>query len=686
MANIRSLQHSFNGGELTPEFFGQVTDQKYSTGAATLLNFMALPHGPAANRPGFEFVRAVKDSSKAVRLIPFVYSTTQTFAIEFGAGYFRFHTAGATVMNSGVPYEITSDYAEADLFDVHYVQSADVMTLVHPSYPPRELRRYGALDWRLVDIDFVPDLAAPTGVTATATVGSGTSSNTVYSYVVTNVDSTGLNESIASSAASCTGDLLLTDSYNTVGWTAVSGAYRYNIYRKYEGLYGYVGQTADVSFIDDNITPDLTQTPPEQDDPFSSADNYPSAVGYFEQRRVFAGTENKPQNVWLTRSGTESNMSYSLPTRDEDSIRFRIAVREASRILHIVPLTNLVALTSATELRISSTDSGALTPSNPSVRPQSYVGANNTQPLVVNNNLLFVAARGGHVRELAYNYYAGGYVTGDISLRAPHLFDGLDVTDCAYQKSPYPICWWVSSNGQLLGLTYVPEQQIGAWHRHDTINGSFESVCCIADGDTEDRIYVVVKRTVNGATVRYIERMSTVLFVDRADAFFVDSGLTYEGTATTSISGLDHLTGETVNILADGAVLPQQTVVSGGITLPVAASKVTVGLPITATIATLPLAQQVDGGMGQGRYKDVNQLWIRVYQSSGLWAGPSLDDLVEAKPRSTEVYGSPPNLKSEEIYIRPGGRWNDSGQIYIQQTDPLPLKVVAITAEVAIGA
>lgn len=143
MANIRTLQRSFSGGEISPEMFGRNDDAKYQSGLARCRNFITKPQGPAENRPGFAFVRAVKDSTKKVRLIPFTYSTTQTMVIEMGPGYFRFHTQGATLMSGGVPYEITNPYAEADLFDVHYVQSADVLTLVHPNYAPRELRRLG---------------------------------------------------------------------------------------------------------------------------------------------------------------------------------------------------------------------------------------------------------------------------------------------------------------------------------------------------------------------------------------------------------------------------------------------------------------------------------------------------------------------------------------------------------------
>lgn len=682
MANIRTLQRSFSGGEISPEMFGRFDDAKYQSGLARCRNFITKPQGPAENRPGFAFVRAVKDSTKKVRLIPFTYSTTQTMVIEMGAGYFRFHTQGATLMSGGVPYEIANPYAEADLFDVHYVQSADVLTLTHPNYAPRELRRLGATNWQLSTLSFAAPIAAPGAPTVVA--AGHTAVKYTYYYVVTAVDSEGVSESAASAASSAGGNLFETGATVTISWAAVTGASRYNVYKMQGGLYGYIGQTSGLSIVDDNISPDLGKTPPLYDSVFGGAGDYPGAVSYFEQRRCFAGTTNKPQNIWMTKSGTETNMSYSLPIRDDDRIAFRVAAREANTIRHIVPLTQLLLLTSSAEWRVTSVNSDAITPSTISVRPQSYVGSSNVQPVIINNTLIYGAARGGHVRELAYNWQASGFITGDLSLRAPHLFDTFDITDMAYAKAPQPMVWFVSTSGRLLGLTYVPEQQVGAWHWHDT-DGVFESCTVVAEGG-DDALYCVVRRTINGASVRYVERMASRQFTDQADAFFVDCGATYSGVPADVISGLGHLEGKTVSILADGAVHPQRVVTGGSITLDIEASTVQIGLPIEADLQTLPLAVQLqDGSFGQGRFKNVNKVWLRVYRSSGIFVGPSASELTEAKQRTTENYGAPPALKSEEIPLVLTPSWADSGQIFVRQSDPLPLTVVSMTAEVALG-
>lgn len=681
MSNVRVLQRSFGGGEISPEMFGRIDDVKYQSGLAICRNFVVKPQGPAENRAGFAFVREVKDSTKKVRLIPFTYSVTQTMVIELGAGYFRFHTDGGTLLDDDAPYEIANPYAEADLFSIHYVQSADVLTLVHPNYAPRELRRMGATDWQLATIAFTSPVATPTGVSATSN-GKGT--DYTYRYVVTALDAEGKTESAPSSAGTCTNNLFTNGGANTIAWSASSGASRYNVYKEQGGLYGYIGQTTGTSLVDDNIAPDLSVTPPIYDAVFNAAGDYPAAVSYFEQRRCFAGTTNKPQNIWMTRSGTESAMSYSLPVRDDDRVAFRVAAREANAIRHIVPLTELLLLTSSGEWRVASVNSDAVTPTTISVRPQSYVGATDVQPVVVNNTTIYGAARGGHVRELAYNWQANGFITGDLSLRAAHLFDNLDILDMAYAKAPQPIVWFISSSGKLLGLTYVPEQQIGAWHQHDT-DGVFESCAVVAEGN-EDRLYAVVRRTIGGNEVRYVERMASRQFDAQADAFFVDSGLTYSGEPVSHISGLEHLEGKTVSILADGAVHPQRIVTDGAIDLDVEASTVHIGLPITAELQTLPVAMQLDGSFGQGRVKNINKLWLRVHRSSGIFAGPHADALTEVKQRTSEPYGSPPALKSEEIPLVLSPKWGDSGQLFVRQADPLPLMIVSMSAEIAIGA
>jgi len=833
MPNTRTFLKSFSSGEISPEMAGRIDDSKYQQGAATMRNFIAKPQGPAKNRPGFFFVKEVKDSTKQTRLIPFRFNVSQTMVIEIGQEYFRFHTQGATLQytdgsawssstnysigdiakynnvnyyaktahsNSTPPnstnwyalptdmtYEIPSPYLEAELFDIKFVQSSDVMTLVHSNHEPAELRRYGATNWQFLNIDFTAAISAPTGLSVSAYMPSSASNNSDtnedHTYAVTAIASDGVRESAASSTVTVSNNIFVTGAKNTITWNDVVGASRYRVYKEQGGLFGFIGEKdhdsssnpSTYSIVDNNIAPDFAITPPRYETIFSGTNNFPNAVSYFEQRRVFAGTNNEPQTIFMTRSGTESDMSFKLPIRDDDRIQFRVAAREANRIKHIVPLTQLLFMTEAAEWRVTSVNSDAITPTSIAVKPQSYVGANNTQPVVVNNSMVYIASRGGHARELGYNWQSNGFITGDLSIRAAHLFDGFDITDMTLAKAPTPIVWMISTSGKLIGLTYVPEQQVGAWHQHDT-DGTFESVTTVAEGSV-DAAYCVIKRTINGNTKRYIERMGTRDYTLQRDSFFVDSGLTYNGTNTNTartvtitssgnftkgssvtlefpssipvfnfggnglttdlndaivivdgtetyrcditaiadnhtatvkldrdlpsnlqntaitsyeiaektLSGLSHLIGKTVNILADGAVHPTKVVDSNGsITLNRASSVTHVGLPYVCDLQTLPLALQTEA-FGQGRVKNLNHAWLRVFESSGIFVGPTSEKLVEAKQRTTEPFGSPPSLKTEDIKIMLTPSWQDYGQIFIRQTDPLPLTVVGVTLEVSVG-
>lgn len=587
------------------------------------------------------------------------------------------------------------------------------------------------------------------------------------SYVVTAKATT---ESPASVAVTGTNNLYVNGAYNTINWASVPGATRYNVYKRQSGLYGYIGSTDGLSFIDDNIAPDLGITPPILDPLYASVNNYPGAVSYFEQRRLFAGTINQPQQLTFTVSGSESDMSFSIPSKDSDRVSITVAAREANTIRHIVPLNQLILLTSAAEWRVTPINSDAITPSTISVRPQSYVGANTVHPQIVNNSIIYAANRGGHVRELGYSFQSNGYVTGDLSIRSTHLFNDFELTDMTYCKSPYPILWFISSSGKLLGLTYVPEEQIGSWHQHDT-DGTFFSLCSVAEGE-EDSLYVIVNRNINGVSKNYIERFATRTVNNPIFGKFADSCLTYNGinstvteakltTATTyaagqlltiitqlglpfaypattdvgdvfvmidsfgtryrctivstintgtataicdktipfafqnfftpnwefarkDFAGLSHLQGKTVSILADGAVVPPAIVTGGAISIIEAASVVTIGIGYMSELQTLPMVVNSEA-FGQGRMKNINRVFLKIVQSSGIFVGSALNALTEARLRTNEPYGSAPTLKTEEVQVVILPNWQDGGQVFVQQPYPLPLTIIGMTLEAEIS-
>lgn len=482
-----------------------------------------------------------------------------------------------------------------------------------------------------------------------------------------------------------TNNLNTAGNSNRISWPSAGVDRRYNIYKLRNGLYGYIGQTTQLEFLDDNIAADVLRTPPAPGlaNPFPAAGDYPGAVGYHSQRRVFAGTDNRPQNGWMTKPGTESNLTASVPSQDNDAISFRIVSGENNQIRHIVSLTDLLFLTEGVEWRMVTENSDALTPTTFDIKPQSYVGCSHVRPVLTSQTVLFIQQSGTRMRELSYSWENNKYSANDISLMAPDLFDGFTIVDMAFQQSPYPVVWCVRSDGAMLALTYVPEHKVAAWHLHTTTNGAFESVCAVPEGN-EDTVYVVVRRVINGRIVRNIERLSTRRFASPADCFFVDCGVSYSGPPRSEFYA-HHLEGQIVEVVADGGVVGRQQVVNGRVTLKVPASKVHVGLPIRAVLETLPLVVEQFPAFGQPMLKTNARLTLRVKEASNIQAGQRLDKLNTVKQRSTEPYDSPPAFKEGIVPLALPPGWSYDAPIFVVQDQPLPLTVVAI-GTVAAGA
>ena len=432
------------------------------------------------------------------------------------------------------------------------------------------------------------------------------------------------------------------------------------------------------SFSDEQMDPDLGLTEPLRDtDDLVTVGNYPSAVGHHQQRRWLGGSTNEPQTMRASRSATESDFSYHLPVQASDRIEWEIVVRRRADIRHLVPLGDLLALTGTSEVRVFSVDGEVLAPETIATLPQSHIGCSRVRPQLVHHSLVFAGARGGHVYELGYQAESKGYKPGDLSLRAAHLFDGLTIVDSAQSKSPYPLLWFANSDGQLLGLTYVPEEQLAGWHVHE-VSGTVESVTVVPEGD-EDRVYIEVLRTINGGTVRTIERMGTIAFDALEDWVGMDGAVTYSGAATTVITGLSHLEGETVKVLRDGRIHPDRVVTGGQILLSTAGSLVHVGLGYDCDLLTLPLTLQMQA-YAQGRTMNPTRALLRVVRSAGLSIGPDADHLISATPQDAI-----PQLRSELLDVLASGEWKRGGQVLIRHSDPLPLTLVSMTLDVAIG-
>lgn len=680
---LRGYQPSFTAGELTPSLHGRTDLAGYANGLRTCRNFILHAHGGVSTRPGFAFVGFTRGGP--VRLVAFQFSTVQQYVLEFGAGYLRVHKDGGTVLKDGAPYELLTPYTAADLPGLAWTQSADTLFLVHAGHPPHRLTRRGHADWTLTPMVFGPSLSGPAGVTAVASGSGGTAATLRYRVTAISAD-TG-EQSLPSPVVAVTG---WTESNWPQGakislsWPEGSGVVEYRVYKEDNGLFGQIGATEQAGFADDNITPDLARTPPGPRNPFDGPGKYPSAAAFHEQRLFLAATEQAPQTVWGSAINAYGNFNTSRPVRDDEAITFTIAAAQVNAVRHIVPLGDMILLTSGGEWRVGgASDGAALTPSSLRLKPQGYRGASKVRPMVVGNTILYVQDKGSIVRDLAYSLEVDGFTGDNLSILSGHLFDGHTLTDWAYAQVPHSIVWAVRDDGVLLGLTYLREHRVWGWHRHDT-DGTVEAVCTVSEG-AEDVLYAVIRRTLNGEEKRCLERLSGRGWATAEEAFCVDCGLSYSGPPVTVLTGLEHLTGREVAVLAGGDVLARQTVINGQITLPRPYSRVQVGLPYSCMLETLDLDPGATAqGSAQGRRRSVARVTVRVAASREFRAGPSAERLVKVRQQQT-VLDSPLALRDGLVELTLDAGWNSHGRVVIRQDDPLPLTVLAIVPEVDFG-
>ena len=438
--------------------------------------------------------------------------------VDIDTTTFTAFTSGGNVQRI---YEVATPYTEAQLPTLKYEQTADVMTLTHPSHDIRELTRTGHTSWTLTTLTIGTTVATPAGLAASP---SGSTADYTVTAVIGGEESLAATENGGGATP-----VALT-------WTAVSGAEYYNVYKQDTGGdFGYIGTSSTNAFTDSGFDPDYTNTPPtEALNPFSGANDKPGTVSFYQERRTFGGSTNNPTRWNMSQSGSYDNFNVSRPVKADDAIDFTLAARRVNEIRHFVPLSQLIILTSGAEWAVRGQgDNGVISPTQPpNAQVQSTRGASHVRPITVNDTVLFVGRLGNVVYDLGFRLETDSYKGDDLTVMATHLFEGQQVEEWTFAEVPNSLIWAVRDDGALLCLTYLREHNIFAWSRHDTGAGdAFESVASIPEGD-EDVVYLLVRRTVEGKTRRYLERMRSRRVTEVRDAFFVDSGLTYDAPAT----------------------------------------------------------------------------------------------------------------------------------------------------------
>jgi len=672
-------ERAFLAGELDPALHERVDLSQYQYGLKLCENFFVRPQGGLYNRAGMRYIGEVKDSTKATRLIPFQFNTEQTYILEFGNLYIRIIQNGVYLESApSVPLEVVTPYLAAELFEIQFNQSADTLRLVQHNHPPADLVREAALTWTLTNVDYgISAGRIPANVVLTpkgTTAGTGK----VYKYVVTSTDLNGV-ESLVSIEKELEVVAALTNEIAIeVSWDAVADTEFYTVYKDTGTgnlVYGFIGYAKTTLFNDFNVSPDVSLTPPQDNKPFAS--DYPGVVGLYQQRQLYGNTVLFPQNFYASQTGIYDSMRRSSPLRDTDSITFTIASKQIDEIRHILDLESLVIMTAGAIYPVSEGADFVLTPSTISARARTYVGASKVPPAMIIDSIIYVTEKGNRLRDMMNNKDVPGDGGVDLTLLSYHLFKDRSVVEMTYAHEPYNILWCVMSDGQMLALTYEKQQQIWAWHRHVT-DGFVESITSVTE-DGRDAVYAVVKRNIDGADVRYVERIEKRVDDTPENAFFVDAGFTYSGVSTTTITGLDHLEGEAVAVLADGNVVKDLTVALGTIELPRAATTVQVGLPYEATVQTLGINTGEPDSYDSR--KDVSRVIISFLLSRGGFVGKDLIDMNEIRPRfQSDGYDTiQPKTYETDVAIDPD--WDSEGSIYFQQRDPLPVAILSITPE-----
>ena len=747
MARLSYAFANFTAGELSPRLDGRFDLSKYRNGCSTLENLLVHPHGGATRRPGSYYVAGVKTNSAKTTLIPFEFNTEQTYIIEAGNEYFRFYKDNGQITSGGSAYEIATPYATADLFELRYAQSADTMFIVHPNYAPRKLTRTAHTAWTLTEVafefgPFLDENTTDTTLTANGRNGSITLTASADLFAATDVGRlvkihdgfakiTGYTNATLVAATvqkNLKGDAELLPTYAastisfkegdpsstgaehndrivdtgknfvdegfTVGMTiTVSGTSSNN------GDYLIVDLTEDtilVSPSDDlvnesagssfTIVGKLEATDEWRLGAFSETTGFPGAICFFEERLVFAGTTSQPQTVFFSEAGGFEQ--FNSGADDADAMIYTLASSQVNVIRYLASGRALVIGTSGGEFIASSgSTADPITPTTIQIKRQTRYGTANVDPVATGNVVLFLQRAKRKIRELVFNYDVDGYVAPDMTLLAEHVSEG-GFEQLAVQQEPDNVIWAARADGQLCGLTYRREEDVVAWHRH-IIGGTsavVESVAVIPGDLNEDQVWLIVKRTVNGATVRYIEYLTPIDFgTNTSDAFYVDSGLTYSGSPATTISGLNHLEGETVTILADGAAHADKTVSSGAITLDRSASKVHVGLGYTSTLRTMRIEGGSVDGVSQGKVKRIHDVTVRLYQTVGAKVGASASatDVIPFRS-SADSMDQALGLYTGDKTIEFDNGYDTDGFVTVVQDQPLPLTLLGIYARLEV--
>jgi hypothetical protein len=730
---------TFAGGELGQQLVARADTAKYQIAVEKMENFIVMKGGGATRAPGTRFVLELKDQSQRGKLIPFRRTSTDYYALVINGGASRFVRQGGFLQNPDTtPYEMAVPWVGADLGALRAAQAGNSIFVASGTKKPQTITRAGNLSWSCADY------TAPSGPVDSQNVDT---SITVQASAVTGaVNLTGANGPFA---AEMVGGVMRLDDRDlslTPEWSTTETAIAVNSQRRWNGNvyqamgtgldagpnppihtsgdvsagqnkqtwrflhpgYGYVRITA---YIDANNAAGtvLSQLPATvvsgatyrwSAPAWTTSKGFPELVAYdFPRLGWYRG------NIyWLTGDDDVQNFDLGLAD-DTDAIAGRVIPPDGSlvEIKWALPSSGMLLLgTSDIEWVVRGPSAfDALTPKT--ARPFA-MGSDGSAPQIataIDGGVMFLGrtTKRLHYTKIDPASQSQQLASQELSVMAEHIFAPGMVGGC-WQRDPFRVFWMWFADGSIASLTFMPEQQVAAFCRHPRQNAFVEDMCCIPSVSSgTDEVYLIVRRTINGQTRRYVEQMAEYFQAPQdlsaptaAGAWFLDCALRVTGSGLTTITQLGHLEGQEVAVFADGAMQKRKTVTGGAITLDRPSDDILVGLPVRAYIRDLPRNfNATAGGTTAGDQKTVHEALVRVLYAGGgrLRVYSAEEDNADLWEPLIETgaydYSALPPLFSGQRKLTVEGAWSDEAQLEFECDDAMPCTVLALSPKIAVA-
>lgn len=640
MANFQKIETDFSWGEISPTLLSRVDLTQYHKATKTMRNAFPMVTGGCTRRPGTTYLAELYNSNQKARLIPYTYSTTISYLLIFNGGKIEFLKNGVFVKSGAYNYQLASPYAESEIDEITYAQAGNSIFLSHPNHPPRQLQRISDTSWNLSVVSFkyeaisdywYENYAVAFKILA-GSVAFAVGAQFTFSVVggaITGLTFTGTgNGTIAQVSASA----LAPNEY----WTVTCN---------------YATSTRQTWTVTGSVSGTCVST--------WRTGSYPAAVAFYDQRLWFGGSNDYPQTIWGSKIG--SFYDFTMGSADSDGLSFTIASNNFDAIRHLVSARQLLPFTYAGEFSMAGGIAGSITPSAVKIQPQTFHGSSTVKPIRIAQEIVFVQRDNKKLRAISYSVTEDANVAPDITLFADHI-TGTGIKDMAFAQDPNFLAWAVTLDGDLVSLTLARDYETIGWSKHTT-EGTFENVAVIQNGTIDDA-YFVVRRTINGVQKRFLERLDY-------NNVWSDASLKATlgvGVKASTFTGLDHLEGKTIDVVADGAVHPPVTVTGGSITLQYAVNSITVGLNYDTLIELLhPEFGGDTSSTVQGRklsiyeaifrFKDTVNCKVNGYQVPFRRNSDGLDSVIAPFTGDKKVgvigWRNPNNLKIEQVTPMP---------------------------------